>query len=145
MSNAFTDIHFSLIIKSSCVMETNCSSCWWIVFLFASHQYCLCVDKKWMCIVCKPSIQKVRSAVKVFYSCQGWSCANTDSIIRYSVANHFLSSCEWRSSCGDDSVLLLSMLVMCKHRFCNAHCCIANHFCALVSMISSAIWTTSLQ
>jgi len=29
--------------------------------------------------------------------------------------------------------LLLSMLVMCKYRFCNALYCTTNHFCALVN------------
>jgi len=32
-------------------------------------------------------------AVKVFCSSQCWSCANTDSVTRYSMANHFLCSC----------------------------------------------------
>jgi len=40
----FTDLHFSSIIQHSCT-ENNCSSCWWTVSEFASHQYCFCVVK----------------------------------------------------------------------------------------------------
>ena len=40
-----TNFHFSSIIQSSCMMETNCSS-WCIVSVFASHQYCFCVVKR---------------------------------------------------------------------------------------------------
>jgi len=58
----FTNLHFSSIIQHSCMMETNCSSCWRIVSVFASHQYCFCVAKmNPVCIVYKPSIQKVRN------------------------------------------------------------------------------------
>jgi len=42
----FTNLHFSSIIQRSCMMENKCNSCWWIVSLFASHQYCFCVVKK---------------------------------------------------------------------------------------------------
>ena len=40
----FANLHFSS--QSSCVMETNCSSCRCIVSVFASHQYCFCVVKR---------------------------------------------------------------------------------------------------
>ena len=33
------------------MMETKYSSCWWIVSVFASHQYCLCVGKN-VCAMC---------------------------------------------------------------------------------------------
>jgi len=36
----FTDLHFTSIIQRSCMMETKCSCRWWIVSVFASHQYC---------------------------------------------------------------------------------------------------------
>ena len=43
--------HVSSIIQSSCVIETNCSSCWCIVVsVFASHQYCFCVVKRKKCV-----------------------------------------------------------------------------------------------
>jgi len=32
----FTNFHFSSIIQSFCMMETNCNSCWCIVAVFAS-------------------------------------------------------------------------------------------------------------
>jgi len=66
--------------------------------------------------------------------------------MHYYMSNHFLCSCEWQYSCGDHKVFC-SRLVMCKHRFCNAHCCMANHFVLLwlMSMIASVIWTMSLQ
>ena len=44
----FTNLHFSSIIQSSCMMETSCSSCWCIVSVFTSHQYCFCVVKEKM-------------------------------------------------------------------------------------------------
>ena len=41
----FTNLHSS-IIQCSCMMVTKCSSCWWIVSVFASHLYCFCIVKK---------------------------------------------------------------------------------------------------
>jgi len=32
----------------------------------------------------------------------GWSCANTDSVMHYCMTSHFLCSCEWQYSSGDD-------------------------------------------
>jgi len=62
----FTNLHFSSIIQRSC-METKCSSCPWIVSVFASHQYCFCVVK--ICGHCvNTKHKKVRSAGKVFCS-----------------------------------------------------------------------------
>jgi len=105
-----------------------------LVSVFPSYQYCFCVVKreKSVCNVYKPSMQKVRSAVKMFCSSHGWSCANTDSIMYYCMADHFLCSCEWRYSCGDDKAFCSSQCwscANCKHRFCNAPCCMAKkHF-----------------
>ena len=39
----FTNLHFSSIIQRSCMVENECSSCSWVVSIFASHQYCFCV------------------------------------------------------------------------------------------------------
>ena len=50
--------------------------------------------KKCACSVYKPSVQEVRSAVKMFCSSRGWSHADTDSIMRCCMANHFLISCK---------------------------------------------------
>ena len=41
-----TNLHFSSIIQSPCMMATNCSSCWCIVSVFASNQCCFCVVKR---------------------------------------------------------------------------------------------------
>ena len=41
----FTNLHFSSIIQRFCMVETECSSCSWVVSVFASHQYCFCVVK----------------------------------------------------------------------------------------------------
>ena len=41
----FTNLHFSSIIQRSCMVETECSSCSWVVSMFASNQYCFCVVK----------------------------------------------------------------------------------------------------
>ena len=41
----FTNLHFSSIILRSCMVETECSSCSWVVSVFASHQYYFCVVK----------------------------------------------------------------------------------------------------
>jgi len=41
----FTNLHVSSIIQRSCMVETECSSCSWVVSVFASHQYCFCVVK----------------------------------------------------------------------------------------------------
>ena len=41
----FTNLHFSSIIQRSSIVETECSSCSWIVSVFASDQYCFCVVK----------------------------------------------------------------------------------------------------
>jgi len=73
----FTNLHFSSIIQRSCMMETNkCSSCWWIVLVFVSHQHYFCVVKN----VCEMFAHR---AVKVFSSSQCWSCANIDSAMPY--------------------------------------------------------------
>ena len=54
-----TNLHSSSIIQSSCMMETNCRSCWCIVLVFASHQYCFCVAKrKNVCAVYKNQAYK---------------------------------------------------------------------------------------
>ena len=69
----FTNLHFSSIIQRSCMIETKCSSCMWIVSKFASHQYCFCIVK--ICGHCVHTKHKeVRSAGKVFCSSQGWTC-----------------------------------------------------------------------
>jgi len=62
----FTNLHFPSIIQRSCMIETKCSSFWWIVSVFASHQYCFCVVKRWTPNVYDPSIHKERNAVKCF-------------------------------------------------------------------------------
>jgi len=68
-----TNLHSSSVIQSSCMMETNCSSCWCIVLVFASHQYCFCVAKrKNVCAVYKNQAYKKRSAVKMLCSSQCW-------------------------------------------------------------------------
>ena len=41
----FTNLHFSSIIQRSCMVETECSSCSWVVSVFASHQFYCCVVK----------------------------------------------------------------------------------------------------
>jgi len=44
----FTNLHFSSITQRSCMKKTNCSSCWCIILVFASHQR-FCVVKN-MCV-----------------------------------------------------------------------------------------------
>ena len=96
----FTNLHFSSIIQRSCVVDTECSSCSWVVSVFASHQYCLCVVK--ICGNCVHTKQKkVRSARKVFCSSQSWTHTNTGCVMPYRMVIHFLCSCEWRYSCGE--------------------------------------------
>jgi len=55
----FTKLHFSSITQRSCMMETKCCSCSWIISAFASHQYCFCVVKK-MCILCAHQALKIK-------------------------------------------------------------------------------------
>jgi len=43
----FTNFHFSSIIQCSCILETNCRSCWCIVSVFASHQHGRNEGSKW--------------------------------------------------------------------------------------------------
>jgi len=77
----FTNLHFSLIIQRSC-METKCSSCPWIVSVFASHQHCFCVVK--ICVHCvHTKHKKVRSAGEVFCSSQGWTRTNLCDALLY--------------------------------------------------------------
>jgi len=44
-SDAFYKSSFFLNYSTPCMVETKCSSCSWIVSVFASHQYCFCVVK----------------------------------------------------------------------------------------------------
>jgi len=46
----FTSLHFSSIIYHSCMVATNCNSCWRIVSVFASHRYRFCVVTKLPCV-----------------------------------------------------------------------------------------------
>jgi len=48
----FSNLYFSLSIQRSCMVATNCSSCWCIVSVFAKNP---------VCNVYKLSIQKVRN------------------------------------------------------------------------------------
>jgi len=52
----FTNLRFSSTVQSSCMMETNCSSCWCMISVFVSHHCCFCVicssKKKKMCVQC---------------------------------------------------------------------------------------------
>ena len=41
----FTNLHFSSFIQSCCMILISCNSCWGIVSVFASDQYCFCVVK----------------------------------------------------------------------------------------------------
>jgi len=103
----FTNLHFFSIIQRSCMMENKCSSSWWIVLVFASHQYCFCAVKRCGGNVYTRSIQ-VRNAAKAFCSSQCWSRANIDSATRYSMTNHFLYSCEWQYS-----LVMVMVMVYC--------------------------------
>ena len=64
----FTNLHFSSIIQRSCIVETKCRSCPWVVSVFASHQYYFCVVKICGHCVHTKHKEKVRSAGKVFGS-----------------------------------------------------------------------------
>ena len=44
MSDAFYESSFFLS-QRSCMVETKCSSCSWVVSVFGSHQYCFCAVK----------------------------------------------------------------------------------------------------
>jgi len=80
-----TNLHFSLIIQSSCMMETNCSSCWCIVSVFACRQYCFCVvNRKNVCAMyTNQPYKKHEVLLKCFAPLSvGWSCANTDSVMQ---------------------------------------------------------------
>jgi len=78
----FTNLHFFSIIQRSSMVETDCSSCSWVVSVFASHQYCFYVVKH-VDTVYTPSIKKVKSAGKVFCSSQRWTRTNTGCVMRY--------------------------------------------------------------
>jgi len=68
----FTNLHFSSIIQSSGMMETNCSSCWCIVSVFATHQFCFCAAKiKNVCAMYTNQTHKKRCC-KMFGSSQCW-------------------------------------------------------------------------
>ena len=107
----FTNLHFSSIIQRSCMLETKCINCPWIVSVFASHQYCFCVVK--ICghcavVVVHTKHKIVRSTVQVFCSSQGWTRTNTGYVMCCCMDIQFLCSCEWRYSCGVDKVLCSS-------------------------------------
>ena len=109
----FTNLHLSSIIQRSCMVETECSSCSWVVSVFASHQYCFCVVK--ICGPCVHTKHKKVSSGKVFCSSQGWTRTNTGCVMRYCMVIHFLCSCEWRCSCGEDKVLCSSQCWSCAN------------------------------
>jgi len=44
-----TNLHFSSMTQRSSMMETTCSSCWWVVSVFASHQR-FCAVKTNLCV-----------------------------------------------------------------------------------------------
>ena len=69
------------------------------------------------------SIQTVRNAVKVFCSCQCWSCANTDSVMRYCMTNIFCALVSMITSVRTTS---LQYYFQC-HKI-NLHCQISNYF-----------------
>ena len=109
----FANLHFSSIIQCSCMVETECSSCSWVVSVFASHHFCFCVVKICGHCVHTKHKKKVRSAGKVFCSSQGWTSTNTCFVMPYCMVIHFLCSCEWRYSCGDDKLLCFSQCWSC--------------------------------
>jgi len=89
----FTNLHFSSIVQRFCMVDTECSSCSWVVSVFASHQYCFCVVKICgHCVHTKHKEKKVRSAGKVFCSSQGWTRPNTGCVMCYYMVIHFLCS-----------------------------------------------------
>ena len=72
----------------------------------------LCVAK--ICRHClHTNRKKVRTAEKVVCSSQGWTHTNNGCVMRYCMGIHFLCSCEWRYSCGEDKALCS---VACKRR-----------------------------
>ena len=113
----FTNLHFSMIIQRSCMVETECSSCSWVVSVFGSHQFCFCVVKICGYCVCRlhTKHKKVRNAGKVFCSSQGWTRTNTGCVMPYCMFIHFLCSCEWRYSCGEDKLLCSSQWWSCAN------------------------------
>jgi len=48
-------------------------------------------------------------------SSQGWTCTNTSCVMRYCMVIHFLCSCEWWCSCGEEKVLCLSQCWSCAN------------------------------
>ena len=62
----FTNLHFSSIIQSCCVMETKYSSCWWIVLVFTSHQYYFCVAKNVWAMCTHKAYKKQEMLLKCF-------------------------------------------------------------------------------
>ena len=59
--------------------------------------------------------KKVRSAVKVLWSSQGWTRTDTGCVMPYCMVIHFLSSCEWRYSCGEEKHLCSSQCWSCAN------------------------------
>ena len=113
MSDAFYKSSFFLNYQRSCMVETECSSCSWVVSVFASHHFCFCVVKICGHCVHTKHKKKVRSAGKVFCSSQGWTSTNTCFVMPFCMVIHFLCSCEWRYSCGDDKLLCFSQCWSC--------------------------------
>ena len=110
----FANLHFSSIIQRSCMVETKRSSWPWIVSVFASHQYCFCHFR--VVKICgHTKHKKVRSGGKVFCASQGWTRTNNGCVMPYSMVIHFLCSCEWRYSCGEDKALCSSRCWSCAN------------------------------
>jgi len=59
-----TNFHFSLTIKRSCMIATNYISCWCIVSVFSSYQYCICIAKN----VCAMRTNRVCNAHKMLFA-----------------------------------------------------------------------------
>ena len=111
----FTNLHFSSIIQRSCMVETKCSSCSWVVSEFTSHQYCFCVVK-YVDTVYTTSIKS--KCWERSCSSQGWTRTNTGCVMPYCMVIHFLCFCEWRYSCGEDKLLCPSQCWSCANTVC---------------------------
>ena len=121
MSDAFHKSAYFLNYSMLLYGGDKCSSCPWIVLVFASHQYWFCVVK--VCGHCVHIKRNKKKKLEVL--------GKTFAPLK---VGHVLTLVVWCATvwlsifCALANDDIAMVRIVCKRRFCNVRWCIANHF-----------------
>ena len=104
-------LNYSTLLNGRDRMQQLLVSCFGIC---VSSVLLLCSKNMWT-LCTHQALKKARSAGKVFCASQGWTRTNTGCVMPYCMVIHFLYSCEWRYSCGEDKLLCSSQCWSCAN------------------------------